>query len=256
MSEKQTDFKIRITHDEPLELKTMAVSLLSLQELINSYIGKEHGVTESKIYLEKVEVGSDIYSLIFELPLEILPIVAPLKALKEVLEVITLFKDLKDKSLNETEANPHFTPKNANLLKDILAPVVINQNTYNISHAGEVIFSVDSREARQITQNAQLIADVEQPEQCKEYKDVILDFKEVKDSKRIVRDRAVCEAALKNRAVPTEVISADDKELINKNPFGNYYLVDLKSFSVEGEIKFYRVTAVHSAIPKTKEIKQ
>ena len=68
-NEKQIDFKIRLTHDEPIELKTMAISLLSLQELINSYISKEHGVSNSKIYLEKVEVGSDIYSLIFQIVL-------------------------------------------------------------------------------------------------------------------------------------------------------------------------------------------
>jgi hypothetical protein len=53
--------------------------------------------------------------------------------------------------------------------------------------------------------------------------------------------------------VPTEVINHSDKELINKNHFDNYYLVDLLAFSVEGNVKFYQVTKLHSIIPKEKE---
>ncbi|MBR8461516.1 hypothetical protein KDD93_07630 [Campylobacter sp. faydin G-24] len=253
--EKCTEFKIRLTHDEPIELKTMAVSLLSLQELIDGYTSKEHGISDSKIYLDKVEVGSDIYSLIFQISAEALPLIAPLKVLKEVIDIMVLFKDYKDKSLYETENNPYLTPKNATLLKDILAPVIINQNTYNISHADNIIFSIGADDAKKMTQNAELIAEVEQAEQCKEYKNVLINFKIVKDAKRIVRDSAVCEAVIKNRSIPTEIINIDDKELVNKSPFDNYYLVDLLSFSVEGIVKFYRVTAIHSIIPKQKDSK-
>lgn len=248
---KQIDFKIRLTHDEPVELKTMATSLLSLQELINSHAAKKHGINDTKIYLEKVEVGSDIYSLILQIPAEILPFVAPLKVLKEIIDIMLLFKDYKDKSLNETENNPHLTPKNANLLKDIMAPVIINQNTYNISHAGSVVFSIGADDARQISQNAELIAKAEQSEQVRAYQNVLIDFKVVKDSKQVVKDKAVCEIIV-NRAVATEVINPNEKELINKNPFGNYYLVDLLAFSIEGKVKFYQVTKLHSIIPKDK----
>lgn len=225
--EKQTDFKIRITHDEPIELKTMAVSLLSLQELMDSYISKEHGVTQSKIYLEKVEVGSDIYSLIFELPLEILPILAPVSALKEVIGLISAFKDLKDKSLKEIEANPHFTPQNANLLQDILAPVVINQNTYNISQGGKVLFGLSAEEARQIYANAQSISDKPKKE-YKQFKEkVLLKMYKTTDTKNSkTRHTAKCEQI---SPYVLRVIFGDDAVAneILANPYGFFFLVDL-----------------------------
>ena len=129
---------------------------------------------------------------------------------------------------------------------------VINQNTYNISHADNVIFSINADDAKKISQNAEIIAKIEQPKQSKAYRNVLIDFKAVKDSKQIVKDKAICEAVVK-RAVPTGVINHSDKELINKNPFDNYYLVDLLAFSVEGNVKFYQVTKLHSIIPKEKE---
>lgn len=134
----------------------------------------------------------------------------------------------------------------------LVSTVVINQNTYNISHADNVIFSINADDAKKISQNAEIIAKIEQSEQSKAYQNVLIDFKAVKDSKQIVKDKAICEAVVK-RAVPTEVINHSDKELINKNPFDNYYLVDLLAFSVEGNVKFYQVTKLHSIMPKENE---
>ncbi|XUP62169.1 hypothetical protein UXU46_06940 [Campylobacter jejuni] len=128
--ENIVNFKIKIIHEENIELGIMANSLLSFQKLMDSFISKEHGITQSKIFLEKVETGSDIYSLVFEIAGEVLPIIAPIQALNEFIELIISFKNIKSKSIEEIEENPHFTKYNANNLKNIFAPVTINQNTF------------------------------------------------------------------------------------------------------------------------------
>ncbi|EAL4509929.1 RloG protein, partial [Campylobacter coli] len=115
--ENIVNFKIKIIHEENIELGIMANSLLSFQKLMDSFISKEHGITQSKIFLEKVETGSDIYSLVFEIAGEVLPIIAPIQALNEFIELIISFKNIKSKSIEEIEENPHFTKYNANNLK-------------------------------------------------------------------------------------------------------------------------------------------
>ena len=50
-----------------------------------------------------------------------------------------------------------------------VSTVVINQNTYNISHADNVIFSINADDAKKISQNAEIIAKIEQSEQSKAY---------------------------------------------------------------------------------------
>lgn len=251
--EKRIDFKIRLTHDEPIELKTMAISLLSLQELMNSYISKQHGVSSSKIYLEKVEVGSDIYSLIFELPLEILPILAPVKALKEVIELIVAFKELKDKSLNEIEANPHFTPQNANLLQEILAPVIINQNTYNISHADKVIFSLNADEARQIYANAKSISNTPKKE-YKQFKEKVLlrMYKTTDTQNTKTKHTAKCDEI---SPYALRVMFSDEAvaQEILQNPYGFLFLVDLtvyKSGDNAEIIEFCSIDKIWNKIDK------
>ncbi|KEA46551.1 hypothetical protein CR66_01550 [Campylobacter mucosalis] len=78
-------------------------------------------------------------------------------------------------------------------------------------------------------------------------------MKEVKDSERIVKDKAICDDIIPGKAVSTEIVDKDAKELINKNPFDNYYLVNLSVHKANGVVKLYRITALHSIIPKTKD---
>ncbi|QLC97974.1 hypothetical protein [Campylobacter jejuni] len=48
--ENIVNFKIKIIHEENIELGIMANSLLSFQKLMDSFISKEHGITQSKIF--------------------------------------------------------------------------------------------------------------------------------------------------------------------------------------------------------------
>ncbi|EIT7846646.1 hypothetical protein L3K38_001903, partial [Campylobacter coli] len=172
--ENIVNFKIKIIHEENIELGIMANSLLSFQKLMDSFISKEHGITQSKIFLEKVETGSDIYSLVFEIAGEVLPIIAPIQALNEFIELIISFKNIKSKSIEEIEENPHFTKYNANNLKNIFAPVTINQNTFFINHKGEELLRINSDEAELIYENANYICEKKEIEYQKIHENALI----------------------------------------------------------------------------------
>ncbi len=127
--------------------------------------------------------------------------------------------------------------------------VMINYNNYKdciiINQENKAAYKHGIATARQIKDFDNM--------QRHEFKNVLVNMKEVKDSERIVKDKAVCDDVMPGKAVWTEIIDREAKELINKNPFDNYYLVDLSVHKMDGVIKLYRITALHSIIPKEKE---
>ncbi|EFU6032026.1 RloG protein [Campylobacter jejuni] len=229
--ENIVNFKIKIIHEENIELGIMANSLLSFQKLMDSFISKEHGITQSKIFLEKVETGSDIYSLVFEIAGEVLPIIAPIQALNEFIELIISFKNIKSKSIEEIEENPHFTKYNANNLKNIFAPVTINQNTFFINHKGEELLRINSDEAELIYENA-----------------LITMYKTTNKIDNKTKHKAKCDA-LSPYAV--DVSFSDEKiaEEVLKNPYGFNFLVDLEYYKNDkNKIILYRIFNIKDKI--------
>ncbi|EID5166789.1 hypothetical protein LB692_001758, partial [Campylobacter coli] len=193
--ENIVNFKIKIIHEENIELGIMANSLLSFQKLMDSFISKEHGITQSKIFLEKVETGSDIYSLVFEIAGEVLPIIAPIQALNEFIELIISFKNIKSKSIEEIEENPHFTKYNANNLKNIFAPVTINQNTFFINHKGEELLRINSDEAELIYENANYICEKKEIEYQKIHENALITmYKTTNKIDNKTKHKAKCDA--------------------------------------------------------------
>lgn len=247
--------KFRIEKDNPLDITTLATALLSFNNSIDEFVATQTGVSGARTTLQSVEKGSDIFNMVIFAASGVLAIGEFLPTINAYFEFFGNIKNMGKKSVDDIIQDPLLTPTSLQNLENVVkladkdrVSVEITSPVFN--HC--IFINQDNKEAyKQGIATARQIKDFENKEQ-KYFENVLIRMKEVKDSDRIVKDKAVCDDILPGRAVSAEIVDKEAKELINKNPFDNYYLVDLTVHKMSGAVKLYRITALHSIIPKGK----
>ncbi|EAJ2107808.1 RloG protein, partial [Campylobacter coli] len=152
-------------------------------------------------------------------------------------------------SIEEIEENPHFTKYNANNLKNIFAPVTINQNTFFINHKGEELLRINSDEAELIYENANYICEKKEIEYQKIHENALITmYKTTNKIDNKTKHKAKCDA-LSPYAV--DVSFSDEKiaEEVLKNPYGFNFLVDLEYYKNDkNKIILYRIFNIKDKI--------
>lgn len=251
---ENVNIRFTIQKDNPIDIKTLSNALLALNNSIDEYIYITQGTSGIKTTLKSVEKGSDVFNLVVCGALmfgELLP------NINAYFEFFNNIKNIGKKSVEEIKKDKTLTKSNLDNLESILA--LAEQKDLNLSityndYKDCVIVNQENKDAyKQGIATAKQIKNYEDKEQ-KHFQNVLIRMKEVKDSERIVKDKAICDDIVPNKAISMEIVDKEAKELINKNPFDNYYLVDLSVHKIDGLVKLYRITALHSIIPKdTKE---
>ncbi|WP_298789062.1 hypothetical protein [uncultured Campylobacter sp.] len=245
--------RLKIDKDSPLGLIELSKALLSLNNSIDEYVATSCGTSGTKTTLQSVEKGSDVFNMVIVLVVmfgEALPMI------NAYFEFFNNLKNIGKRSVDNIKEDKFLTKSSLDDAENIVnlagqsgVSVMINYNNYKdciiINQENKAAYKHGIATARQIKDFDNM--------QRHEFKNVLVNMKEVKDSERIVKDKAVCDDVMPGKAVWTEIIDREAKELINKNPFDNYYLVDLSVHKMDGVIKLYRITALHSIIPKEKE---
>ncbi|QKF62944.1 hypothetical protein CMCT_0805 [Campylobacter mucosalis] len=250
---EQIPIKVTIERDQPLDIATFSKALLSLNNAVDEYVSLSSGTSGIKATLNGVEKGSDI---IYILITGAVMFDTLLPTINGYFEFFNNIKNIGKKSVDDIKEDRFLTSTALDDMENIInlanqsgVSVTINYNNYKDC----MIINQENKESyAKGVATARQIKDFESKEQ-RYFENVLIRMKEVKDSERIVKDKAICDDIIPGKAVSTEIVDKDAKELINKNPFDNYYLVNLSVHKANGVVKLYRITALHSIIPKTKD---
>ena len=253
MDYEKINIKFTIQKDEPIDIKALADALLALNNSIDEYIYLTQGASGIKTTLKSVEKGSDIFNLLVCGSLmfnELLP------SINAYFEFFNNIKNISKKSVDEIKNDKLLTKNTLENIEKIVN--LAEQKDLNLSlvyndYKDCVIINQENKEFfKQGIDTAKKIKNYEDKE-LRHFENVLIKMKEVKESERIVRDKAICDDIVQGKAISAEIVDKEAKELINKNPFDNYYLVDLSVHKIDGFIKLYRITKLHNIIPKDKK---
>lgn len=209
--------------DNPIDIKTLSNALLALNNSIDEYICITQGTSGIKTTLKSVEKGSDVFNLVICGALmfgELLP------NINAYFEFFNNIKNIGKKSVDEIKDDKLLTKNDLENLESILLALT-EQKDLSVSiiyndYKECVIINQENKDAyKQDIATAKQIKNYEDKEQ-KHFQNVLIRMKEVKDSERIVKDKAICDDIIPNKAISTEIVDKEAKELINKNPFNNY----------------------------------
>jgi len=252
---EKVDFEIRLVHNKPVDLIQMANSLISLQNIISSFVGKENGIKDSKILLKGVKEGSDIYQLALDFGSEVLPFI---NGTGTVIEAINHIKTWAlSKSKKEILSSKHYNSVNCDNMKNLVAPVVTNDDNRNMSikvgDNNNAPIVINNFEAKQISENADyiksLISSYEKEEDNTLYQKKLIKMYKATDSVKQVKDSSYCDDIVKGKAIATIFENPQDKKEVLTDPFSNLFLVDIEVNKINDEIKLYRVLKLHNIIP-------
>lgn len=247
--------EVRLQHENPVDIITMANSLIALNNMAVEHIGKECGSREAKLMLEGVREGSDIYSIAIEFGATILPMADGISSIFDFLSYLKSFMDIEKQSVTEIKENKHYNAVNTDRMRDFIAPVHEVNTTINISIAGDLNidknFSLSSEEVPQLLKNLDTINQIrnEKQEEKTKYLGVLIKMHKFTDTKKTVQDSAYCDDIVKDKAIPTKFMNSEDKEDVRKDTFNNYFLVDIEVKKFDGQVKLYEVLKVHNIIP-------
>lgn len=240
--------RLTIKKDDPLDIITLSKALYSLNASIKEYLAKKESFTDLSISLDGVEKGSDVFNLVI---VGVGMFSSLIVGLNSYFDFFNNIKNIGKKSVDDIK-NDEFLTKTA--LDDM-------ENIVNLSENRDVIINYNNYEScviiNQENKNSYLegikiarqIKGVEILEK-KDFNKVLIKIQTIKDSDKVVQDRAICDEILPKKIMPTEIINKEAKELIKKSPFDNYFLVDLSVKKIDGNIKLYIVTKLHNIIPK------
>lgn len=247
---EEIKIQLRIEKNHPLSSKKLAEAILSMDSLLNDFCSK-NGSGETELKLENVEKGSDILNFFLFAANGVIPFAKEtFEAVNACFDFVNNIKNIKNKSVDEIQNDKMLTKTSLNDI-ETLTKLAENGVSVTINNYEKCII-VDEKTKPLFEQGiatARKIKNFDAVEQ-KDFYNVLIKMKEVKDSDRIVKDKAVCDEILPNKSVSAEIIDYEAKELINKNPFDNYYLVDLSVNRIDGVIKLYRIHTLHKIIPK------
>ena len=257
---ENVNFEIRLVHSEPVDLIEMANSLISLQNIVSSHIGKEYGLKDSKILLNGVKEGSDIYQLALFFGMNVLPFADGINTISETIKHIKSYLNIDKKTIEEIRDNRHYNNVNCDNIKNFIAPVVNNDDNSKIEikiegdvNAPIVVFN--HSDAKKIFENADYVKKiVSNTESIKEeenrfFEKVLIKMYQMKDTDKRIQDSSYCDSIVKGKAIPTIIENIEDKKDILVNAFNSLFLVDIEVVKADDQIKLYRVLKLHNIVP-------
>lgn len=253
------EFEIRFVHKNPVDLIEMANSLISLNNILSSHIGKEHGIKDGKILLSGVKEGSDIYSLVFEFGAGVLPLIAGANTVLDAVNHIKSYLNIGKKSIEEIKSNKHYTLLESDNIQRFISPILSNDDNskMEITVNGNVnapIIAINSTDAKLIKQSAEDIKKIlssneeEIKEENNKFEKVLIKMYQMKDTNKIVKDSCYCDDIVKGKAIATIIEDSEAKKEILANAFNCLFLVDIVINKIDDEIKLYRVVKLHELI--------
>ena len=252
------EFEIRLTHQRPVDLITMANSLISLNNLSKEHISKEHGIQDTKILLEGVREGSDIYKVIMDISSTALPIANSINTLKDVIEYFRSYLTLEKKSLDEIKQSSHYNEVNAKSIENLIAPIETDNSnssmSFSIKGDNNNVFVINASDIPKIKENTSLVKKITTAEELEDdtnpFQKVLIKMHKATNTQKVVKDSSYCDSIIPGKAIATLIEDKEAKKDILQDPFNNYFLVDIEISKIDGEIKLYRVTKLHDIIPK------
>ncbi|MFY4810798.1 hypothetical protein ACOTWH_09260 [Aliarcobacter butzleri] len=257
---ENVNFEIRLVHSEPVDLIEMANSLISLQNIVGSHIGKEHGLKDSKILLKGVKEGSDIYQLALDFGMGVLPFIDGVNTVNETISHIKSYLNIDKKTIEEIRDNRHYNNVNCDNIKNFIAPVVNNDDNSKIEiniegHVNAPIIVINHSDAEKIFKNADYVKKIVsnsesiKEEENKLFEKVLIKMYQMKDTNKKVQDSSYCDDIVKGKAIPTIIENLEDKKDILVNAFNSLFLVDIEVVKADDQIKLYRVLKLHNIVP-------
>lgn len=251
---------IRLRHDKPVDLIDMANSLISLNNMAIERISKEHGVKDTKIVLNGVKEGCDIYQLSFVFS-HLLPVMESINTFASFTDYLKKFSSINEKTVKEIKEDEDISSKNAELVKSIVKPIE-NNNSSSLSielHTGDNsdvhIYNISNTDASRIRDNAELVTKLkeeaaqEEKEDKHKFEKVLILLHSTINTEKKVKDKAYCDDILEGKSVATIFENPDEKKLVLDDPYNNYFLVDIDVRRMNGVPKLYTVTKLHNIIP-------
>lgn len=258
---EKVDFEIRLVHKEPIDLIEMANSLISLQNIVTSHLGKEHGYKDSKILLKGVKEGSDIYQLALDFGMGVLPFLDGVNTVVETLGHIKSYLNIEKKTIEEIRNDRHYNSINCENIKTLFAPILNNDDNSKIEikvdgNVNAPIIVINNGQAKKITDNANYIKniingvqDTQSIEEKKLFEKVLIKMYSMKDTSKKVQDSSYCDEIIKGKSVATIIENIEDKKEILANAFNSLFLVDIEVVRADDQIKLYRVIKLHNIVP-------
>jgi len=254
---EKVDFEIKLVHNKPVDLIQMANSLISLQNIVSSFVGKENGIKDSKILLKGVKEGSDIYQLALDFGVGVLPIIDGVNTISEAINHIKSYLNIDKQSIKELRDNKHYNSVNCDNIKNFVAPVLNNDDNSKVEvtingNNNSPIIIINNQEAKKIDENTNFIKKLVSLEEEREnqiLENALIRMHVTVNSTKQVKDKAYCDIVLKGKAVPTVFQNPEDKKEVLNNSFSNILLVDIEIMKADNEIKLYRVLKLHNIIP-------
>jgi len=249
---------VRLRHNKPVDLIDMANSLISLNHIAISQIGQVHGIKDTKIMLDGVKEGCDIYQLSFIFS-HLMPVVESVNTIASFTEHIKRYITLEKLPVEQIKKDDNLNTKDAQLIEEFVKPVLADVNS-SISielngNNNNIVLNINNNEAKKIKENVGLVKQLKKEKSQEEdktpqyFKKVLIKLHSTTDTQKKVKDKAYCDDILKGKAVSTIFESIEDKKEVLNDPYNNYFLVDIDVQRIDGVPKLYRVIKVHDIIP-------
>lgn len=254
---EKVKFEVKLVHDEPVDLIEMANSLIALNNISLSHIGREKGIKDTKILLQGVKQGCDIYQLVLDFGAGVLPIIDGISSVKDIFEYVNSYKKIDDKTIEQIRNDKYYNAVEASNIKSFVAPIKESNASIQVTVNGTnnaPILIINNNEAKEITENAKFIENIlsnkeEDEIDKKTFSKVLIKMYSMKDTDKQVRDSSYCDDIIKGRAIPTIIENKEDKHEMLPHAFNSLFLVDIDIVKADGEIKLYRVTKLHNILP-------
>ena len=255
---ERVEFEIKLVHEKPVDLIQMANSLIALDNIAKSHISKEYGVKESRILLNGVKEGCDIYQLALDFGSGVLPMLEGISTVKDILSYIDSYKKIENKTVDEIRKDKHYNVIDAESINKLADPILSgNENTniqITIMGDNKAPITITQNDAKAISNNADFIKEItSQKEEIiddkKPFEKVLIKMYQMKDTKRQVQDKAYCDDILHGKPISTIIENEEEKKEMLPHAFTSLFLVDIETVKCDGEIKLYRVTKLHNIIP-------
>lgn len=248
------NLNIKIEKAQPLDIVKLSQAFISLNDLVKEYVKQDIGADDTIIRLENVKEGSDIFELVV-IGASLFPVADYINSINAFFDFFKNLKSINAKSVDEIKSNEFLSKANTKRIKDVLNIAQKDTNTSFSISFNNCSFSITADNVGSYTDGVKTIEKIKDFDNDVKsfYENVLIRMQMVKDSPKVVKDKAYCDEILKGYAVSCEVTDPEAKKEILNDPFNNYFLVDLHTHTIDGKIRLYRVIKLHSIIPKDKD---
>jgi hypothetical protein len=247
---------IEIKNSRPIEVSSIIDMFNGLNSEYNKFVSENENFKlkkETKLYLNDVRTGSQIYDFVDLIPLA-LPFV---ENTNSVFEFAKHLKNIFDFYVGKSEDQPQLDSNDLKNISKIIEPVakdnssqVLFTATYQTNHVHYYYNSLETNAIQNRISN-ELIA-LKEPDHSIHHKVLFYWWIAKGDVKSQSGDKGVIES-LSNKAL--RVIYENDslkEKMINveDNPFHLAYIIDVKVETIEGKPAAYKIIDVHESFPK------